>query len=225
MTLRSSVIKNFLVIQLQQNKRKNSWKSHVWGFVKRRQTTGPPFYHVALHGSPVCGLSLNYHELQQESLHCHQLEEETRWLVPSLIFPEWHWPELLFSRFLVTQILTSRYQSRIDDGIRLTLVIFGLLASVFARFRDAPRAITFPTHHALLASGPRASWGPSASRNTLSVSTITDGNARRGGAAAPFLPLRWPDCTLSRLRAEEYDPAGDPVDSDPGAVFEGRSPP
>ena len=25
------------------------------------------------------------------------------------------------------------------------------------------------------------------------------------GAAAPFLPLRWPDCTLSRLRAEEYD--------------------
>ena len=23
-------------------------------------------------------------------------------------------------------------------------------------------------------------------------------------AAAPFLPLRWPDCTLSRLRAEEY---------------------
>ena len=24
-------------------------------------------------------------------------------------------------------------------------------------------------------------------------------------AAAPFLPLRWPDCTLSRLRAEEYD--------------------
>ena len=25
------------------------------------------------------------------------------------------------------------------------------------------------------------------------------------GSAAPFLPLRWPDCTLSRLRAEEYD--------------------
>ena len=34
---------------------------------------------------------------------------------------------------------------------------------------------------------------------------------RRTGCAtvhfgpAPFLPLRWPDCTLSRLRAEEYD--------------------
>ena len=26
------------------------------------------------------------------------------------------------------------------------------------------------------------------------------------GAATPFLPLRWPDCTLSGLRAEEYDP-------------------
>ena len=25
------------------------------------------------------------------------------------------------------------------------------------------------------------------------------------GAAATHLPLRWPDCTLSRLRAEEYD--------------------
>ena len=45
---------------------------------------------------------------------------------------------------------------------------------------------------------------PSASRNTLSVSTITDGNAQ-AEAAAHFPPLRWPDCTLSRLRAEEYD--------------------
>ena len=25
------------------------------------------------------------------------------------------------------------------------------------------------------------------------------------GAAATYLPLRWPDCTLSRLRAEEHD--------------------
>ena len=24
----------------------------------------------------ICGLSLNYYELHQESLHCHQLEEE-----------------------------------------------------------------------------------------------------------------------------------------------------
>ena len=35
-------------------------------------------------------------------------------------------------------------------------------------------------------------------------STITEGNAQ-AGAAAHFPPLRWPDCTLSRLRAEEYD--------------------
>ena len=27
----------------------------------------------------------------------------------------------------------------------------------------------------------------------------------RHGAAAPFLPLRWPDCTLNRLCAEEHD--------------------
>ena len=31
------------------------------------------------------------------------------------------------------------------------------------------------------------------------------GRQRSGGATAHFPPLRWPDCTLSRLRAEEYD--------------------
>ena len=60
-------------------------------------------------------------------------------------------------------------------------------------FRGAPRSEHLSTSH--------FSTGASASRNTFSVSTITDGNA----AAAPFLPLRCPDCTLSRLRAEEYD--------------------
>ena len=40
--------------------------------------------------------------------------------------------------------------------------------------------------------------------STFSVSTVTDGNARTG-APAPFLPKRWPDCTLSLHRAEEYD--------------------
>ena len=48
------------------------------------------------------------------------------------------------------------------------------------------------------------SRGPSASRNTCSVSTITDGNARTEGPST-FLPSRWPDCTLSRLREEQYD--------------------
>ena len=46
--------------------------------------------------------------------------------------------------------------------------------------------------------------GPIRFPRHLSVSTITDGNAQ-AGAAAHFPPLRWPDCTLSRLRAEEYD--------------------
>ena len=47
------------------------------------------------------------------------------------------------------------------------------------------------------------STGPSASR-TLSVSTITDGYARAGSRSS-YLPSRRPDCTSSRLRAEEYD--------------------
>ena len=48
------------------------------------------------------------------------------------------------------------------------------------------------------------SSGPPASRNTFSVSTITDGYARAGSRSS-YLPLRRPDCTSSRLRAEEYD--------------------
>ena len=48
------------------------------------------------------------------------------------------------------------------------------------------------------------SSGPSSSRNTFSVSTITDGNARIG-CRSTFSPLRRHDCTLSRLRDEEYD--------------------
>ena len=65
-----------------------------------------------------------------------------------------------------------------------------------------------PFHPSRIAGlGTARFMGPSASRNTFSESTITDGNTRIGelGAAAPFLPLRWPDCTSSRLRAEEYD--------------------
>ena len=54
----------------------------------------------------------------------------------------------------------------------------------------------------------------------FSVSTITDGNAQ-AGAAAHFPPLRWPDCTLSRLRAEEYDrPVTQSIATPAGAVFE-----
>ena len=64
-----------------------------------------------------------------------------------------------------------------------------------------PGATTFPSVCGLTTT---SFTDPSTSRNTFSVSTITDGNAQ-AGAAAHFPPLRWPDCTLSRLRAEEYD--------------------
>ena len=68
-------------------------------------------------------------------------------------------------------------------------------------FEAHPGAGTFPSVCGLTTT---SFTDPSASRNTPSVSTITDGNAQ-AGAAAHFPPLRWPDCTLSRLRAEEYD--------------------
>ena len=68
-------------------------------------------------------------------------------------------------------------------------------------FEAHPGANTFPSVCGLTST---SFTDPSASRNTFSVSTITDGNAQ-AGAAAHFPPLRWPDCTLSRLRAEEYD--------------------
>ena len=68
-------------------------------------------------------------------------------------------------------------------------------------FEAHPGANTFPSVCGLTTT---SFTDPSASRNTFSVSTITDGNAQ-AGAAAHFPPLRWPDCTLSRLRAEEYD--------------------
>ena len=70
-------------------------------------------------------------------------------------------------------------------------------------FEAHPGAITFPPEADFFVES--LSSGPSASRNTFSVSTITDGNARRWGPQLTFQPLRWPDCILSRLRAEEYD--------------------
>ena len=72
------------------------------------------------------------------------------------------------------------------------------------RFRGAPRGDHLSTRVRFMAMAARVYTGLSASRNTFSVSTITDGNARARSRSS-FLPLRWPDCTLSRLRAEEYD--------------------
>ena len=60
-----------------------------------------------------------------------------------------------------------------------------------------PGANTFPSVCGLTTT---SFTDPSASRNTFSVSTITDGNAQ-AGAAAHLPPLRWPNCTSSRLFA------------------------
>ena len=61
--------------------------------------------------------------------------------------------------------------------------------------------------------------GPSASRITFSASTITDGNARAGGRSTfPALTLAW--LYIEPSPCGGVRPAGDPVDSDPGAVFE-----
>ena len=81
---------------------------------------------------------------------------------------------------------------------------FGPFCDGSSGIRGAPRGEHFSTHCVLLASGPRASWAQPLPATPFSVSTITDGYARIR-SAAPFSPLRWPDCTLSRLRAEEYD--------------------
>ena len=61
--------------------------------------------------------------------------------------------------------------------------------------------------------------GPSASRITFSVTTITDGNARIGGRSTfPALSLAW--LYIESSPCGGVRPAADPVDSDPGAVFE-----
>ena len=60
------------------------------------------------------------------------------------------------------------------------------------------------THHALLASGTARFCGPIRFPQHL-FSVHDHGRQRSGrGPQHTFNPLRWPDCTLSRLRAEEY---------------------
>ena len=73
-----------------------------------------------------------------------------------------------------------------------TLVIFRLLTR---------RANTFPSACGLTTT---SSTNPSASRNTFQCPRSRTATLGRGSQHT-FLPLRWPDCTLSRLRAEEYD--------------------
>ena len=59
-----------------ETKKTNSWKSFVWGFNQRRNTTGFSVQPCRFACILIYRLSLNYYELHQESLHCHQLEEE-----------------------------------------------------------------------------------------------------------------------------------------------------
>ena len=54
----------------------NSWKSFVWGFIQRRNTTDFPVLSYRFACILIYRLSLNYYEDHQDPLHCHQLEEE-----------------------------------------------------------------------------------------------------------------------------------------------------
>ena len=85
-------------------------------------------------------------------------------------------------------------------------------------FEAHPGANTFPAEADSLPWSDISS-GPSASRNTFSVSTITDGNARIGRRSTfPALTLAW--LYIEPSPCGGVRPAGDPVDSDPGAVFD-----
>ena len=93
---------------------------------------------------------------------------------------------------------------------RWSLVFFGLLVGSPVRSLRRTQGRT-PFH--LCAVLPR----PASRTHPLPATPFQCPRSRTAtlgeGGAATCLPLRWPDCTLSR-------PAGDPVDSDPGAVFE-----
>ena len=89
----------------------------------------------------------------------------------------------------------------VSSIVEFPFVFFGFLA-IRRLVRGAPRGEHLSTRSRLFVES--LSTGPSASRNTFSVSTITDGYARAGSRSS-YLPLRRPHCTLSRLRAEEYD--------------------
>ena len=83
--------------------------------------------------------------------------------------------------------------------------------------RTRGRTPFHPSHIAGL--GTARFVGPSASRNTFAVSTITDGNVRIGGRShLPALTLAWLYTEPSPCGGVR--PAGDLVDSDPGVVFE-----
>ena len=86
----------------------------------------------------------------------------------------------------------------------VSLVFFGLLTgSHRAVFEAHLGANTFPS---VCGHTTTSSTDPSASRNTF-LSVHDHGRLRSSWEPQllPALPSRRPDCTLSRLRAEEYD--------------------
>ena len=82
------------------------------------------------------------------------------------------------------------------------LVFFGLLPALTVRFlRRTPGRTPFHPCAVLPRPASRTHPLPATPFQCPRSRTATLGQ----GAAAHFPPLRWPYCTLSRLRAEEYD--------------------
>ena len=79
------------------------------------------------------------------------------------------------------------------------LMVFGLLTGSMARFRGAPRCDHLSTRRVFSTEVSTLLTGPSTSRRHL-FSAHDHGRLRSDHSY-----LRRPDCTLSRLRAEEYD--------------------
>ena len=132
--------------------------------------------------------------------------------------PLYFWCFASNSAFLKWHMSISDANELLHPSSLLPLVFFGLLTGSPDRLsRRTPGRTPF---HPRAVSSRTSSTDPSASHNTFSVPTTTEGNARiRGRSTFPALTLVWlyiEQC----LRAEEYDRHGGPVDSDPGAVFE-----
>ena len=89
-----------------------------------------------------------------------------------------------------------------DSGVCHSMIFALLTSSSPSRFRGAPRGDHLPirarSHHDQL-------HGPI--RFPQHLFSVHDHGRQRSdkGPQHTFLPLRRPDCTLSRLRAEEYD--------------------
>ena len=103
----------------------------------------------------------------------------------------------------------------------MSLVLFGLLAGTDRTASEAHpgRCEHLSTHHALLASGPRASWSHPLLPTPFQCPRSRTATLGEGAAAHfPALTLAW--LYIEPSPCGGVRPAGDPVDSDPRAVFE-----